>query len=128
MRCDIRMELSDEGAESRPASSTGEGLTGFVAMTAGAWTLNASLATFTSYRKCSKRRISGHSAQATSRLRINGMTKSSRTARGSVFGSSSGFAAEVNAKPGFGFRVNDAFRSRSEQLSASICKSVRIPV
>src|SRR5437879_13179204 len=35
-----------------------------------AWTLNASLRRLSSYRKCSKRRILGHSAQATSLLRI----------------------------------------------------------
>ena len=39
------------------------------------WTLNASLTIFGSYRKCSKRRTLGHSAQATSLLPIEGMTK-----------------------------------------------------
>ena len=34
-RCDIRMDLSDEGAESRHGSSTREFLAGFVPMTAG---------------------------------------------------------------------------------------------
>jgi len=59
------------------------------------WTLNASLTTSSSYRKCSKRRILGHSAQATSRLRIEGTTKCSRIARGSGSGSSLGFAADL---------------------------------
>ena len=58
-----------------------------------AWTLNASLTRLSSYRKCSKRRILGHSAQATSLLPIEGTMKCSRRARGSVFGNSSGFAA-----------------------------------
>jgi hypothetical protein len=48
----------------------------------GGWTLNASLTRSSRYRKCSKLRIFGHSAQATSRLRIDGMTKCSRMARG----------------------------------------------
>src|SRR5580692_12404396 len=59
------------------------------------WTLNASLTRFSSYRKCSKRRISGHSAQATSRLRIEGTTKCSRIARGFGCGRILGSAAEV---------------------------------
>jgi hypothetical protein len=70
------------------------------------WTLNASLTTSSSYRKCSKRRILGHSAQATSLRRIEGMTKCSRIARGSGFGSSTGSAAEVNPKAGFGFKAS----------------------
>ena len=40
-----------------------------------AWTLNASLTTLSSYRKCSKRWILGHSAQATSLQRIEGMIR-----------------------------------------------------
>src|SRR6201993_4179246 len=51
------------------------------------WTLNASLTTSSSYRKCSKRRILGHSAQVTSLLPIDGTTKCSRIARGFGFGS-----------------------------------------
>ena len=58
------------------------------------WTLSASLATLSSCRKCSKRRILGHSAQATSLLPIEGTTKCSRIAHGSGSGSISGFAAE----------------------------------
>src|SRR5580692_10913422 len=50
------------------------------------WTLNASLTRFSSYRKCSKRWISDHSAQATSLMPIEGTTKCSRIARGSGFG------------------------------------------
>lgn len=52
-----------------------------------AWTLNASLTRLSSYRRCSKRRILGHSAQATSLLPIEGMTKCSHTAHGLGFGS-----------------------------------------
>jgi hypothetical protein len=69
------------------------------------WTLNASLTRLGSYRKCSKRRILGHSAQATSLLPIEGTTKCSRIAHGFVFGSSMGFAAAVKPKAGFGFRA-----------------------
>ena len=74
-----------------------------------AWTLNASLTRLNSYRKCSKRRILGHSAQATSRLRIDGMTKCSRIARGFGSGSGTEFAAEVKPKAGLGFKANAAF-------------------
>jgi hypothetical protein len=73
------------------------------------WTLNASSTIFSSYRKCSKRRISGRSAQATSPLPIEGTTKCSRIARGFVCGSSTGFAVEVKPKAGFGFRASAAF-------------------
>jgi hypothetical protein len=73
------------------------------------WTLNASSKIFSSYRKCSKRRTSGRSAQATSLLPIEGTTKCSRIARGFGCGSSSGFAAEVKPKAGFGFRASSAF-------------------
>jgi len=62
-----------------------------------------------SYGKCSKRRILGHSAQATSRLRIDGMTKCSRIARGFGSGSGTEFAAEVKPKAGLGFKANAAF-------------------
>src|SRR5258708_20539085 len=58
------------------------------------WTLNASLTRLSSYRKCSKRRILGHSAQATSRLRIEDTTKCSRIARGFGFGSGMASVAE----------------------------------
>ena len=73
------------------------------------WTSNASSTIFSSYRKCSKRRISGRSVQATSLLPIEGTTKCSRIARGFGCGSSSGFAAEVKPKAGFGFRASAAF-------------------
>src|ERR1017187_4488789 len=49
-----------------------------------------------SYRKCSKRRILGHSAQATSLLPIEGTMKCSRTARGSEFGNGMASAAEAS--------------------------------
>jgi hypothetical protein len=70
------------------------------------WMLNALLTTSSSYRKCSKRRISGHSAQATSLLPIEGTTKCSRIARGFGCGRILGSAAEVNPKAGFGFRAS----------------------
>ena len=44
------------------------------------WTLNASLTRLSSYRKCSKHRTLGHSAQATSLLPIAGTTRCSRIA------------------------------------------------
>ena len=46
------------------------------------WTLNASLRTSSSYRKCSKRRTLDHSAQAISRLQIEGTMKRWRIALG----------------------------------------------
>ena len=58
----------------------------------------------------SQRRISGLSAQATSRLPIKGTTKCSRIARGFGCGSISGFAAEVKPKAGFGFGASAASR------------------
>src|SRR5580658_10457578 len=61
-----------------------------------AWTLNASLTRLSSYRKCSKRRILGPSAQATSLLPIEGTMKCSRTARGSEFGNGMASAAEAS--------------------------------
>src|SRR5579864_765109 len=60
-----------------------------------AWTLSASLTRSSSFRKCSKRRILGHSAQATSLPRIEGMTKCSRTALGFEFGSGTEFVADL---------------------------------
>src|ERR1700693_3964939 len=60
------------------------------------WTLNASLTRLSSYRKCSKRRILGHSAQATSPLPIEGMTKCSRTAHGFGSGSDTGSVADLS--------------------------------
>src|ERR1700693_6154109 len=56
--------------------------------------LNASLTRSSSYRKCSKRRILGHSAQATSLLPIEGTTKCSRKALGFGFGSGMGSVVE----------------------------------
>jgi hypothetical protein len=73
------------------------------------WTLNASLTRLSNYKKCSKRRILGHSAQATSLLPIEGTTKCSRIARGFGCGSISGFAAEVKPKAGLGFKASAAF-------------------
>ena len=73
------------------------------------WTLNASLTRMSSYRKCSRHRTLGHSAQATSLLPIAGTTKCSRTARGFAFGSSSGFVAQVKPKAELGFRASATF-------------------
>ena len=73
------------------------------------WTWNASLTRSSSYRKCSKRRILGHSAQATSLRRIEDTTKRTRIALGFGFGSVMGFAAEVKPKAGLGFRVKRRF-------------------
>ena len=88
-----------------------------------AWTLNASLTRSSSYRKCSKRRILGHSAQATSLLRIDGTTICSRTVRGFDFGSVMEFAAArditartrasaatIDCKRGTGFQSTGAGR------------------
>ena len=70
------------------------------------WTLNASLTTSSSYRKCSKRRILGHSAQTTSLLRMEGMTKCSRIARAFGFGTISASATELS------LRYSDCLKSR----------------
>ena len=63
-----------------------------------AWTLNASLATSSSYRKCSKRRILGHSAQATSLLRIEGTMRCSPRARGFAFGNAMASVADLSLR------------------------------
>jgi len=63
-----------------------------------AWTLNASLARLSSYRKCSKRPIFGHSAQATSLLPIAGTTKNLHTARGFSFGNAMGSVVETSPR------------------------------
>jgi hypothetical protein len=73
------------------------------------WTLNALLTRLSSYRKCSKRRILGHSAQATSLPPIEGTTKPSRIAHGFSFGSGTEFAAEGKPKAGLGFKASAAF-------------------
>ena len=70
------------------------------------WTLNALLTTSSSYRKCSKRRTLDHSAQATSLMQIEGMTKCSLTARG--FGCGSGMVSV--AEPSL--RYSDCPKSR----------------
>ena len=56
-----------------------------------------------------ERRISGHSAQATSLLRIGGTTKCSRIARGSGFGRTSVSAAGLTLKADYGFKARAAF-------------------
>ena len=60
------------------------------------WTLNASLTTSSSYRRCSKRRTLDHSAQATSLLPIEGTMKCSRTALGFDSGTILVSAADLN--------------------------------
>jgi len=60
------------------------------------WTLNALLTTSSSYRKCSKRRTLDHSAQAISRLRIEGTMKCWPTALGFGCGSILASAADPN--------------------------------
>jgi len=62
------------------------------------WTLNASLTTSSSYRKCSKRRTLDRSAQATSLLPIEGTTKCSHIARGFSFGGVMAFVAEASRR------------------------------
>jgi hypothetical protein len=83
-----------------------------------AWTLNALLTTSNSSRRCSRPRISDHSAQETSPLRIEDTTKCSRIARGFGSGSISGFAAELKPTAGVGFRANAAFQ---------LCLSIELP-
>jgi hypothetical protein len=60
------------------------------------WTLNTSLTTSSSYRKCSKRRTLDHSAQATSRLRIEDTTKCWRIALGLSSGNITASAADLS--------------------------------
>src|SRR5690348_13648292 len=60
------------------------------------WTLNASLTTSSSYRKCSNRRTLDHSAQATSLLQIEGTTRCSRTALGLSCGSILAYVADLS--------------------------------
>ncbi len=59
-----------------------------------AWTLNALLTRLSSYRRCTKRLIFGHSAVATSVLPIADTMKCSHIARGFSFGNGTGSAAE----------------------------------
>jgi hypothetical protein len=73
------------------------------------WTLNASLTRLSGYKKCSKRRIVGHSAQATSLRRIEGTMKCSRTALGFGFGSGMASVAELKPKAAIGFKASTAF-------------------
>ena len=61
-----------------------------------AWTLNARLTRLSSYGKCLKRPILGHSAQATSLRRIEGMTKCWPIARGFDCGSILAFVAGLS--------------------------------
>jgi hypothetical protein len=62
------------------------------------WTLNASLTTSSSYRKCSKRRTLDRSAQATSLLLIDGTTKCLRTVLGFGCGSGMASVADLNLR------------------------------
>jgi hypothetical protein len=61
-----------------------------------AWTLNASLTRLSSSRKCSKRRILGHSARATFRPPIENMTRCLPIALGSGCGSILASAADMS--------------------------------
>ena len=79
----------------------------------GAWTLNGSLTRLSSYRKCSKRRILGHSAQAIWRPRIGGTTKCSRTARGFIFGSGLASVVELSLQY-FDYREQEIQNSYNE--------------
>ena len=77
------------------------GLVGLVSpfsYTVGEWTLNASLTTSGSYRKCSKRRTLDHSAQATSLLQIEGTMRCSRRAHGLNSGNIMASAADLNLR------------------------------
>jgi hypothetical protein len=60
------------------------------------WMLNASLTRLSSYRKCLKRRILGHSARATSLPPIEDMTRCLRIALGSGCGSILASAADMS--------------------------------
>jgi hypothetical protein len=91
-----------------------------------AWTLNASLTTLSSSRKCSKRRILGHSAQATYRLRIAGTMKSWPAALGFGCGSSTGFAADLTLKPGFGFRASTAIPLETHGRPTGFGRQIRV--
>ena len=62
------------------------------------WTWNALLTTLSSYRKCSKRPILGHSAQATSLLPTEGTTRCSRIAHGLGCGSGMACVAELSPR------------------------------
>ena len=61
-----------------------------------AWTLNALLTRLSSYRRCTKRLIFGHSARATSVLPIADTMKCSHIARALAFGNGTGSAAEMS--------------------------------
>jgi hypothetical protein len=103
------------------------------------WTLSASLTRFSSFRKCSKRRILGHSAQATSLLPIEGTTKCSLIVLGFGCGNDMDFAAEVKPKAGLGFKASIVFpilnrigyekrdHERSANVVASDHTSLEIP-
>ena len=69
-----------------------------VSYTVGEWTLNASLTTSSSYRRYSMRRALDRSAQATSRLQIEGTTRRMRIARGFGSGSIMASAAELSLR------------------------------
>jgi hypothetical protein len=62
------------------------------------WTLNASSTRLSNSRKCTRRLISGHSAQATFLRPIEGTTKCSPIVRGLSFGSGTASAAELKLR------------------------------
>jgi hypothetical protein len=77
------------------------------------WTLNASLTRFSSYRRCSKHRILGHSAQVTFWLRIGGTMKSKPAVRG--FGCGSAMASVAEPSP----LQHPDYRERGTKLPAN---------
>jgi hypothetical protein len=79
------------------------------------WTLNASSTRLSSYEKCSKRRILGHSAQTTSLLQIDGTTRYSRIARGFGCGRGMAFAAEVSLLRSHWAKLKARFRSHPQR-------------
>ena len=93
------------------------------------WTLNASLTTSSSYRKCSKRRTLDHSAQATSLLLIEGTTECSLIARGSGSGSAMVSAADLKTQcsnyPKEGARTSRHVRRSHFQLTSKRSETER---
>jgi Rhodanese-like domain len=88
------------------------------------WTLNALLTTSSSYRRCSKRRTLDQSAQATSRLQIEGTTICSRSVRGFGCGSGMASVAELSLRysdcPKSRPKLPQEFRTRIGETSSRI--------
>ena len=95
--------------------------------TVGEWTLNASLTTSSSYRKCSKRRILGHSAQATSLRRIEGTTKCSPIAGGFGFGSVMVSVADLSLPHShWPILIGKTAQKSSFTLNVARCPNIRL--